>query len=148
MDPVPATYGYFNIYEALNQVRAEANVNIATYGDVHVNDKDSGLNNYFSPQVSNVNAKVFMHDSVGRLTWGIIHSALTGLMTLTQNYNKGNYPMAFKINDGGWGEVGSGYVGIFPGPEVRLWLQKECVIIDTPQGNLTCWDLTEGPIDW
>lgn len=33
-------------------------------------------------------------------------------MNAAQDYDKGNYPMVFQINDGAWGEVGTGYVGL------------------------------------
>jgi hypothetical protein len=56
----------------------------------------------------------------GLLTFGILHSALSGLLQYmqwgsegdVQGYNKGNSPIVFQISDGQWGTVGLGYVGL------------------------------------
>lgn len=57
-------------------------------------------------------------NSVGLLTFGVLKSALLGLLQFMEwstfasgGYNKGDGPMVFQINDGQWGEVGMGYVG-------------------------------------
>lgn len=72
----------------------------------------------------------------GTLTFGILHSALTGLLQFMQagqiassGYNKGNDPLVFQINDGQWGEVGIGYVGFTGWPGMGCVYQ---VIDDKP----------------
>lgn len=45
----------------------------------------------------------------GKLTWGILNSALAGLQQYSEAYQN-NLPIIFQVNDGQWGEVGRGYV--------------------------------------
>lgn len=49
------------------------------------------------------------------MTYGILESALQGLSVAARVYNGGGLPMVFRVNDGGWGEVGVGYAGLLDG---------------------------------
>lgn len=137
MNPYPQ--GYFNVYEALNQAKVQAHNAILANGDTGFN-KD-GLDVGWGPYVPNTNARVFVRDNVGKMTYGILEAALTGLTQAVQNYNKGNYPMVFQINDGAWGEVGIGYVGLVPDERVVTWRTDKCVYEITPDGLKPCSDV-------
>lgn len=82
-----------------------------------------------------------MRDNVGKMTYGILEAALTGLLVAVQNYNKGNYPMVFQINDGAWGEVGIGYVGLIPDDRVQTWRTDKCVYEISADGLKPCSDV-------
>jgi len=76
---------------------------------------------FFQPDInaSHMLVSAWSH-SGGLLTFGILHSALSGLQQYmqwasegdVQGYNKGNSPIVFQISDGLWGTVGLGYVGL------------------------------------
>ena len=83
----------------------------------------------------------------GTLTFGILHSALTGLLQFMQagqiaasGYDKGSSPIVFQINDGQWGEVGIGYVGYTNWPGQGCVYQvvndKPSDCVDVPKGNV------------
>ena len=66
------------------------------------------------------------------MTWGILESALMGLADMSLNYNKGNFPLVFQINDGVHGEVGIGVAGMDEG------------VSDDQYVNLPCWYEIDG----
>ena len=102
VDPYPS--GYFNLYHAFNQFGAYAHDQIASMGDGPL------TTTYYS--TPNTNVKVVVFPSKGKLTYGILSSAMYGLATAAENYDKSNYPMVFQINDGPWGEVAIGAAGL------------------------------------
>ena len=52
------------------------------------------------------NFQVYAQSSKGRLTWGILVAALTGLgQYVNDHYDFGDDPIVFQVNDGQWGEV-------------------------------------------
>lgn len=116
MNPYPQ--GYFNVYEALNQAKVQARNSILANGDTKFN-KD-GLDVGWIPNLPNTNVRISVRDNVRKTTYGILESALTGLLQAVQNYDKGNYPMVFEIDDGAWGEVGIGYVGLIADDRVQI----------------------------
>lgn len=75
------------------------------------------LGSYFL-RPTDTNVYITVQDSVGKMTWGILGSALSGLANMVQNYDKANAPLVFQINDGEWGEVGLGMVGLLRGDGV------------------------------
>ncbi len=52
-----------------------------------------------------------MQNSVGKMTYGILHSAMNGLAEMASAFIHYQTTIVFQINDGKWGEVGIGYVG-------------------------------------
>lgn len=57
--------------------------------------------------------EIYVQDSKGTLTYGVLLSALTGLREVADRYvaNDESKSVVFQVNDGEWGEVGIGYVG-------------------------------------
>lgn len=137
MNPYPQ--GYFNVYEALNQAKVQAHNALLANGDTGFN-KD-GLDVGWGAYLPNTNVSISVRDNVGKMTYGILDSALTGLLVAVQNYDKGNYPMVFQINDGAWGEVGSGYLGLIPDDRVPNWRSEKCVYEITADGLKPCSDV-------
>lgn len=97
----------------------------------------------------NSNYEVFAGSSTknGMLTFGSLRSGLAGLLQFMVEgenkgggYNKGNAPIVFQINDGHWGEVGTGYVGYkkFPG--------QRCVVAAAGNKVTPCVDVDSGKI--
>lgn len=74
-------------------------------GDGHL---DTDGENYYTATPPNTNVKIWVQSQVGKMTYGILHSALTGL-ALAALHNRDDEPMIFQINDAPWGEVGIGY---------------------------------------
>jgi len=100
---------YVNFYQAYTQAAQSVHDHIAQSGDGPL---DRG---YWWMQPPNTNVDVFVQDSVGHMTYGILASTLDGLAEASLNYNKANYPMVFQVNDGKWGEVGIGGAGMVIG---------------------------------
>lgn len=126
---------YYNFYEAF--VQAEINVaNVITD-----NGTDSQITNnspgYWTMNPSSTNVELWVQSSVGTMTYGILGAALTGLEEAAVNYNKGNYPMIFQINDGQWGEVGIGYAGL-------LDAYGGCYYQIAPDNTKGCNDIANG----
>ena len=88
---------------------------------------------------SNTNVYMQVQDSKGKMTWGILESALTGLQLAALNYGPTS-PMVFQINDGEWGEVGIGVIGIEVGDDPN---NQTCYYEITPSGSKNCNDVQE-----
>lgn len=60
--------------------------------------------------------EIYVQNSKGTMTYGVLLSALTGLSQVAETYVREKKTMVFQINDGKWGELGIGYVGfVYPG---------------------------------
>lgn len=100
---------YYNVYEGLNQAVVNAHTHVQGWGD-------GGLVlGSYSLRPPNTTVYVNVQDSVGKMTWGIMGAALSGLANMVQNFDKMNAPLVFQINDGQHGEVGVGLVGLLQG---------------------------------
>jgi len=123
---------YYNIYEGLNQAAVNAHTHVSGWGD-------GGLVlGSYSLRPSNTNVYITVQDSVGKMTWGILGAALSGLANMVQNFDKANAPIVFQINDGEWGEVGVGIVGLLTGDGVG---DANCCYEITSAGCSQCIDL-------
>lgn len=92
----------------------------------------------YNLQPPNTNVYIKVQDSVGKMTWGILGAALSGLANMVQNFDKINAPMVFQINDGEWGEVGVGLVGLSLGNGQG---DADCCYEITSAGCKQCIDL-------
>lgn len=80
-----------------------------------MNNQDGSIpdKGYWSTQPAGTNIKISVINAKGQLTYGILGSALTGLSQFIDvGYNHDRNPIVFQVNDGAWGEVGIGYVGM------------------------------------
>lgn len=69
------------------------------------------------------NVQVYVENSnKGKVTYGILNSALTGLSQFLTAYHN-NDPIIFQVNDGQWGEVGRGYAGFLRPSDGKCLLQ-------------------------
>jgi len=117
LTPPPLT-GYRSVAGALAQAIAELTVWLSANPDGPIHQPRSGHGDWFTDAAATTGFEVYAMHSVGRLTFGVLRSALQSLQQFMEwsklangGYNKGDGPMAFQINDGQWGEVGMGYVG-------------------------------------
>lgn len=115
--------------------KARVQLLLASNGDTWMDTtKDGSL---FSFTDSVTNTWLSMHNNRGRLTFGVMGAALTGLTTVAERFNKANYPMTFQIYDGDWGMVGSGFLGLVPSRDkVPTWHSSTCLISYVPPGSL------------
>lgn len=68
---------------------------------------------YWTTEPAGTNIKIGVKNSKGVMTYGILGSALTGLSQFADaGYDNTQSPIVFQVNDGEWGEVGIGYVGM------------------------------------
>ncbi|KAL6721977.1 hypothetical protein ACLMJK_001082 [Lecanora helva] len=127
----PPPLDYMNFPVALN----ETGSSYSNQADVDV--PDGG----FTVDPAGTNVQIHMENSGGgKLTWGIVNSALAGLWqflsvygTASQNQN----PLVFQVNDGAWGEVGIGYAAFLRPSDGKCLLQIW-------QGDeMECKDLTK-----
>ena len=113
----PPPLDYMNFAVALN----ETGQSYANQADIYV--PDGG----FTVTPANTSVQVHMENSNGgKLTWGIVNSALEGLYEFLSVYESGTKnqnPLVFQVNDGAWGEVGIGYAGFLRGSDGKCLLQ-------------------------
>ena len=105
MEPPPIQYR--NIGGALHQAANE----ISTY---LVSQKDGAIpNGSWTTSPPGTNTKIAVKNKGGEMTYGVLGSAMLGLSQfMDKGYNQKDVPIVFQINDGDWGEMGIGYVGM------------------------------------
>ena len=92
---------------ALHQAVAQVQDYLSSNPDGPISD------GFWGTQPAGLNIKIGVRSSKGETTYGILGSALTGLSQFQDlGYNSAKLPLVFQVNDGVWGEVGRGYVGI------------------------------------
>ena len=123
-----------------------ANTTLTQYGDGPIRSAYNGYMTpgfdwYVTPPATNI--QVWVASEKGVLTWGILVAALTGLeQFVVDNYDFGENPIVFQVNDGPGGEVGIGYVGYID-PEDP---DRRCVY-ESVQGQVGyCEDVTVGKV--
>lgn len=100
-----------------------------------------GFNWYTTPPATNI--QVYAQSSKGILTWGILVAALTGLGQYVDNeYDFGDDPIVFQINEGQRGEVGIGYVGFIDPNDP----EEKCIYEDVQGQEQYCEDVTAGRV--
>ncbi|KAL6722013.1 hypothetical protein ACLMJK_001118 [Lecanora helva] len=128
----PDSLRYHNVYSAFTQAAATVQFQAQQQGDGPIGDGWKFLQ-------SDTNVVLEVKDSKGKITYGILHSFLTGMADATLNYNPDNQPMVFQINDGQWGEVGIGYAGYLDN-------NGQCLYEITPQESSPCSDVLNGKV--
>lgn len=113
----PPPLDYMNFTAAINAT-----------GESYANQKDISVpGGGFTVDPAGTNVEVHMENAhKGTLTWGIVNSALVGLYQFLSVYGDGStnqYPMAFQVNDGDWGEIGIGYAAFLRPSDNRCLLQ-------------------------
>ncbi|CAF9925789.1 MAG: hypothetical protein HETSPECPRED_005933 [Heterodermia speciosa] len=105
---IPPPYQWRDYKGALHQARDQVKDHLMNNQDGSIPDKG-----YWSTQPAGTNIKISVINAKGQLTYGILGSALTGLSQFIDvGYNHDRNPIVFQVNDGAWGEVGIGYVGM------------------------------------
>ena len=105
---IPRPYQWRDYRGALHQAVAQVKEYLTNNGDGWIPDKG-----YWSTQPAGTNIKISVINAKGQLTYGILGSALTGLSQFVDvGYDHNGNPIVFQVNDGEWGEVGIGYVGM------------------------------------
>ena len=115
--PGTTTYTFFNMGEIIPPALQYTNYGGALQSaidqlkgipDGHIPDRG-----YWTVQPPGTNLKISVINSKqGQWTYGILSSVLSGLLQFVDaGYHDGN-PIVFQGNDGQWGEIGIGYVGM------------------------------------
>ena len=105
---IPPPYQWRDYKGALHQAVDQVKEYLTNNRDGSIPDRG-----YWSTQPAGTNIKISVINAKGQLTYGILGSALTGLSQFMDvGYNHDRNPIGFQINDGEWGEVGIGYVGM------------------------------------
>lgn len=87
----------------------------------------------------NTNVDIYVQNSKGKMTYGILKSALAGLKDVVDAYMESNSKtMVFQISDGEYGEVGIGYVGF----HTKGW-REECVYDIVKEEGYSCSDVRD-----
>ena len=97
-------------------------------GSSYANQQDIAVpDGGFTVDPAGTNVQVHMENSnKGKLTWGIVNSALIGLWQFLSVYGTGSSnqnPIVFQVNDGQWGEVGIGYAGFLRESDGKCLIQ-------------------------
>ena len=123
----PPPLDYMDFAKAIN----ETGSSYANQQDITV--PDGG----FTVDPAGTNVQVHMENSKGKLTWGIVNSALAGLYQFLSVYAAGGQnqsPIVFQVNDGQWGEVGIGYAAFLRPSDgkciLNIWKGKETACSD------------------
>lgn len=115
--------------------KAEVKLLLANNGDTYMDETKDGW--LFSQTDTVTNTWLSMHNNGGRLTFGIMGAAVTGLLEVVEKFNNANMPMTFQIYDRDWGITGSGFVGLVPSRDkVQTWRSSTCLISYVPPGSL------------
>lgn len=138
LTPPPLT-SFRSVSLALAIAVSELDTYLASHPDGPIHQAHSGHDDWFTDAAAVSGFEVYAMNSVGKLTFGVLRSALQGLEDFmawgreaASGYNKGEGPIVFQISDGQWGEVGMGYVGYTGWPgygcvyEVVGWKAGEC----------------------
>ena len=132
MNPVPGVMsppGYHNVYEAFKQATVAINALAQNDGPI--------AGGAWTLNASDTNIQISVVNQKGKLTYGILGAAFTGLTLASANYNPQENPMIFQINDGQWGEVGIGYAGY-------LNSVGQCIVIENATASYACNSATHG----
>jgi len=105
MTPAPPASHHYDVNGAL----FSAVHTVSTYLQSNKDGPIAGGNWTVSPPGTNI--EIFVQNSVGGMTYGILDSALSGLAEMASAFAHHQTTIVFQINDGKWGEVGIGYVG-------------------------------------
>lgn len=133
LTPAPGTGtgtpGYRNVWAAFDQAAANITELAQHDGDIP--------NGAWTTNPPNTNIQIRVQNAKGRLTYGTLGAALTGLATASANYNPQNNPMLFQINDGQWGEVGIGVAGYYNAV-------GQCIAVENATANYGCDEALQG----
>lgn len=119
--PGTSTYTFFNLGETIpppyqwRDYKGALHQAVAQVQDYLSSNPDGPLpdSGFWTTEPAGTNIKISVRNSKGALTYGILGSALTGLSQFQdQGYNHDRNPFVFQVNDGVWGEVGIGFVGM------------------------------------
>lgn len=105
MTPGPPSAQKYDVNGALSSAITTVSIYLQSNKDGPI----AGGNWTVSPPGSNV--EIYVQNSVGRMTYGILQSAMSGLTEMASAFIHHQTTIVFQINDGKWGEVGIGYVG-------------------------------------
>lgn len=119
--------------------KAQVKLSLAKNGDVHMDETKDDWHFSFTDTVTNT--WLSMHNNGGRLTFGMMGAALTGLLEVVEKFNSANMPMTFQVYDGDWGITGSGFLGLVPSRDkVSTWHSSTCLISYVPPNLQPCSD--------
>ena len=114
--PNTQTYTFFNMgrmdvvppyYRSVSSTFIEAKREVTNY--LASNPDGPITNGSWSTTPPYNNIEVYVQDSKGTMTYGVLEAALTGLTAwMLRGYNNREQPIVFQINDGDNGEVGVG----------------------------------------
>lgn len=128
----PAGYAY-NVAGAM----AAAQAATAEYLTSHEDGPIEGGNWTMSPPGTDV--EIYIQNSKATMTYGIMDSALKGLLEVATHFMNKQTTMVFQINDDHWGEVGIGYAGF------KYKESKDNCIYDVVDGTpFACSDVKAG----
>ena len=130
----PAPQGTYNATDGLSTALGIAQERLG--------QGDGDMESPWAPSLDS-NIRVFVQNSKGKMTWGILTSALQGLMEASAGFNKfgtdsHQVPMIFQVNDGGWGETGMGYIGFLVNGT-----EDSCVYQIWSGGEMPCSDVEQ-----
>lgn len=116
---------------------AQAVTNLTNYLTQNSDGPLAGGKWSFGPQTTRM--EVYVQDSKGKMTYGVLLSALTGLSQMAEAYIREKKTMVFQVNDGGWGEMGIGYAGF-------VWEGSRggCVYDLVEGADMPCEDVKRG----
>lgn len=120
---------------ALHQAVAQVQDYLSSNPDGPISD------GFWTTQPAGLNIKIGVRSSKGETTYGILGSALTGLSQFhDEGYNFEKKPLVFQVNDGVWGEVGRGYVGIIDPTD------GSCIYAQVGRNKGDCSDVITGKV--
>ena len=129
IDPIPSRW--YDVYGALS-----AAVYSLTISPNKVDGPISGGVWHIEPATTNI--QIWVQNSNGTMTYGVLKSALYGLQQAALGYIHSK-TLVFQINDGQWGEMGIGYVGFF-----ESGTSSNCVYDIAGGKGFPCSDVRQG----
>ncbi|KAL8828363.1 MAG: hypothetical protein Q9191_002633, partial [Dirinaria sp. TL-2023a] len=143
---IPPPITYHNVLGALNGGLADVQSTIAAHGDgpIQSRPEDAMMGTYGVWYINPPGTQMMVQAesaNMERLTYGILGAALTGLIQYVEaGYDNSNNPLVFQINDGRWGEVGTGFVGYIDP------VTHNCMIQSLSGEETECSDVGSGKI--
>lgn len=131
--PAPPASQKYDVNGALSSATTTA----STYLQSNIDGPIAGGNWTVSPPGTNI--EIFVQNSKGKMTYGILNSAMSGLAEMASAFIHHQTTIVFQINDGKWGEVGIGYVGFD-----LIGIQDGCVYDVVAGRAFRCSDVRDG----
>jgi hypothetical protein len=103
---------------------------------------DGPISGTYTAAYAGMNVELYVQNhEKERVTYGVLVSAFTGLYQVVTDYNHKNTPIVIQINDGKWGELGIGYVGLLVGGNVT-----DCQYSVVPGEDFPCEQVVNGTV--